>query len=166
MIGIEGQYWIKLAVGVIFLFVGILLVLYVFSDAFRILKIKDKILCMFSILLVCCIGIVFTVDCAPNIVTMAKQEYIESDVMVVECISKTPVPYNPSKYEKLVIYIPETGKNYEVNIVGEENINIQEGKIYHIKYYPAHLEKDDVKSRWVEFLYCVDDMNEEAQSTE
>ena len=109
---------------------------------------------------------VFTVDCAPDIVTMAKQEYIESDVMIVECIYKTPVPYNHSKYEKIVIYIPETGKNYEVNIVGEENINIQEGKIYHIKYYPAHLEKDDVGSRWVEFLYCVDDMNEEARSTE
>ena len=166
MIGIERQYWIKFSLGVICLLIGILLIFYVSSYTFKISKIKDKIMCIFSILLTCCMGTFFTVNCAPDIVMMVNQDYVESDVVVVECIYKTPVPYNHSKYEKIVINFPETGVDYEVNIVGEENINIQEGKIYHIKYYPAHLEKDDVGSRWVEFLYCVDDMNEESESTE
>lgn len=97
----------------------------------------------------------------PHIASVAKNEYVETEATVVECVFQKTTRHQ-DKYKRLIIYFPETDEYYEINIVGQSKkfLDIQEGKTFCVKYYPFLLERPNSNDRLVEFLYCVDDLNE------
>ena len=105
-------------------------------------------------------GFVLTRPYVSSVVSVAKQEYVETDATVVECIFRENPSRTEDRYKKLVIYIPETDEYHEIELVGTQKLDVQVGKTFRIKYYPSLMEASDPNARFVEFLYCVDDMNE------
>ena len=102
----------------------------------------------------------------PSVVEVAKKEYVEADFVVVEYVYQEPTRYQ-DKFKTLIIHNPKTGEYYDVSVTGRFwKVDVEEGKTYRIKYYPSMLKSDHKIFRMIEFLYCVDDMNEEAESTE
>ena len=156
---LEATYWSVLIVGILIIIgcsVGV-----VWMIRGNILRYEGGVIIAIMIALGFWCGYIFITPNISSVVDVAKQEYVETDAMVVECVFRNPGRYQ-DRYKKLVVYIPETNAYYEIAIVGsnKNSVGIEVGKTFRVKYYPLLLERPNPNERFVEFLYCIDDINE------
>ena len=156
---LEATYWSVLIVGILIIIgcsVGV-----VWMIRGDILYYKGGVIIAIMIALGFWSGYILIAPNISSVVDVAKQEYVETDAMVVECVFRNPGKYQ-DRYKKLVIYIPEIDEYYEITIVGSNktSVGIEVGKTFRVKYYPLLLERPNPNERLVEFLYCIDDINE------
>jgi hypothetical protein len=100
-------------------------------------------------------GCIALIDVTPDLISMVQNNYTESDCVIVEFTTRTN-----GEYDDVVAYFPELDENKRITFE-EDPDNLEVGKTYRVGYYRL-----DERITLVRFLYCVDDMNEEAQSTE
>lgn len=163
---IEVVYWVLLITSIISFIVGLAFLCWIkFSYIFDLSE-KGNTLIAFTFFVGFFLGCVFTSCLLPSVVEVAKKEYVEADFVVVEYVYQEPTRYQ-NKFKTLIIHNPETGEYYDVNVTGRFwKVDVEEGKTYRIKYYPSMLKSEFEMFRIIEFLYCIDDINEEAVSTE
>lgn len=156
---LEATYWSVLIVGILIIIVCSVGVVWMIRG--DILFYKGGVIIAIMIALGFWCSYILVAPFIPSVVAATKGEYVETDAMVVECVFRNPGRYQ-DRYKKLVIYIPETNGYYEIAIVGSNktSVGIEVGKTFRVKYYPLLLERPNPNERFVEFLYCIDDINE------
>ena len=151
---IESQFWLAFATCIV---VSVLSVLFAYEIIrgynFRfVYGAKDKIYQLILFFVFFAVGIELAIDYVPSVVDVVQHDCCESDVIVEECITYDPVNRYGSRYQKIVIFIPETGEHREVVYSRASTVDVEVNKTYRVRYYQ--------KLKMFEFIYCVDDMNE------
>ena len=95
------------------------------------------------------------IEVTPDLISIAQNNYTESDCIIVEFTTK-----KNGEYDDVVAYFPELDENKRITFE-EDPDNLEVGKTYRVGYYRL-----DERITLVRFICCIDDMNEESESTE
>jgi hypothetical protein len=158
---IEVQNWLMLPVAIICIVMGVVPFVWLFETAVdnarerKIVGGSRLVLFVLACLFWVIQGCIALIDVTPDLISMVQNNYTESDCVIVEFTTRTN-----GEYDDVVAYFPELDENKRITFE-EDPDNLEVGKTYRVGYYRL-----DERITLVRFLYCVDDMNEEAQSTE